>query len=253
MRTNRVKEKLNAGEVVTGVVLQEASLSLVEILGLLGFDFIFIDCEHSPMNTESVLHLILGAEIRGITPLVRVPQNSPEYILPYLDSGAMGIIIPDMSSSEEATMAINAVKYLPQGQRGLAGVRSADYGLRGSLKEYVKIANKETIVFGVVESIQGVANIEEVLSTEGLDGMIIGTNDLSNSIGAPGETRHPLVLEAIEKILAAGRHSGKAIGGLVRGVELPKNYKDQGFRIIMTSLISLIVTTGKQFLQSARS
>lgn len=169
-----------------------------------------------------------------------------------MDVGAAGIIVPDMASVEEAQKAVKAVKYFPQGERGLAGIRSADFGLRGSLKEYVKAANLETMVMGIAESRQGVENIEQILGTEGIDGMHIGATDLSASLGVPGETNHPLVLEAVDKILAAGKKIGKPIGGLVRGGETPKQYKEKGFRMIMTSMRGLVLVAGKQFLENAR-
>jgi 4-hydroxy-2-oxoheptanedioate aldolase len=249
MRNNLLKEKLNAGGVISGVVLQEPSVLVAEVLGLLGFDFIFIDCEHSAMNAESASRLILGAEVRGITPLVRVPQNSPECILPYLDYGAMGVIIPGMRSLEEATKAIRATKYPPQGQRGLAGVRSADYGLKGALKKYVTEANLQTAVFGIIEDKSGVESIDAILSADGLDGVIIGTNDLSNALGVPGATNHPIVQSAIDRILDAGVRLGKPIGGVVRGNETPHEYTKKGFRILLTSAVGLIAKAGKLFLE----
>ena len=125
MEKNSLKEKMNKGEVVLGAIMQEPATQITEVLGLLGFDFLFIDCEHSPMAVESVHQLIMAAEVRGITPLVRIPQNVPEVILRYMDIGASGIIVPDMTSMEEAKTAVKAVKYLPDGQRGLAGRNGA--------------------------------------------------------------------------------------------------------------------------------
>lgn len=253
MQKNLLKEKLSKGDAALGVIIQEPAFQITEILGLLGFDFLFIDCEHSPMSVESVAHLIRAAELRGITPLVRVPQNIPEIILRYLDVGVMGIIVPDMNSAEAAMKAVKAVKYPPVGERGLSGVRAADFGLKGPLGEYVKVANSETMVLGVLESREGVENIEGILGTEGFDGLYIGTNDLSKSLGVAGQTSHPLVLEAVNKILAAGKKRGKAIGGVVRAGETPKDYIANGFRMVVTSVNGLVISAGRQFLQSART
>lgn len=252
MKKNLLKEKLSKGGVAFGVIVQEPAAQIVEILGLLGFDFLYIDCLHSHMSLESVAQLVRAAELRGITPLVRVAQNVPEIILRYLDAGVMGIIIADMDNAEVARKAVRAVKYPPVGERGLSAVRAADFGLSGPLGDYVKIANAETMVSGVVESREGVEHIEEILGTEGLDSVSIGANDLSKSLGVPGQTSHPLVFEAMNKALAAGKKTGKTIGGLVRAGETPKQYMERGFRMISTTLFGLVSSSGRQFLQSAR-
>jgi 4-hydroxy-2-oxoheptanedioate aldolase len=252
MRKNQLKEKFAKGEVAMGVTIHEPALQIIEILGILGFDYINIDCQHSPLSVETVLQMIRTAELRGITPLVRVPQNQTEIILRYLDAGAMGIFVADMDSAEEAKKAVRAVKYPPVGERGLAPVRTADFGLTGPLGEYMKTANSETIVLGVLESKQGVEKIEEILGTEDLDGVIIGTNDLSKSLGVPGQTNHPEVLRAVDRILAAGRKTGKVIGGPVRKGETPKQYFDKGFRFASAALTGLVAEAGRRFLESGR-
>ena len=252
MKKNLLREKLQKGGVAAGVIMQDPAVQIVEVLGLLGFDWLFIDCEHGSINMENVGHLVMAAELRGITPLVRVPQNLPEVILHYLDVGAMGILIPGVETAEEAQRAVNAAKYPPQGARGLAGVRGADFGLSGPLGDYVKVANRETMVLAVVETRKGVDNIEGILETEGIDGVSIGNNDLSQSLGVPGQTNHPLVLEAIDKILAVAKKKGKPIGGLIRGGETPQQYIEKGYRMLLTSVYSLLIGAGRQFLSNAR-
>jgi 4-hydroxy-2-oxoheptanedioate aldolase len=252
MKKNLLKEKLQKGAVAAGVIIQDPAAQVVEILGLLGFDWLFIDCEHGPMHVEDVGRLVMAAELRGMTPLVRVPQNLPEIILRYLDVGAMGILIPGVETAEEAKKAVSAAKYPPEGVRGLAGGRGADFGLSGPLGDYVRIANQETMVLPVIESWKGVEHIVEILETEGIDGVSIGSNDLSQSLGIPGQTNHPRVLEAIDKVLAAAKKKGKPVGGLVRGGETPKQYIEKGYQMVLTSVYSLIVGAGKQFLSNTR-
>ena len=248
MKKNLMKEKLQKGGVAAGVIIQEPAVQVVEVLGLLGFDWLFIDCEHSLMSLEDVGHLVLASELRGITPLVRVPQNLPEVILRYLDAGAMGIVIPGVETVEDARRAVLGAKYPPEGVRGLAGVRGADFGLSGPLGDYVKAANREILVLADVESREGVENIEGILGVEGIDGIAIGSNDLSQSLDVPGQTNHPLVVEAIDKILAAGKRAGKPICGAVRGGETPRQYIEKGYQIFVTSVYGLLIAAGKQFL-----
>jgi 4-hydroxy-2-oxoheptanedioate aldolase len=109
MKKNLLKEKLERGDVATGVVVSEPAIQAVEVLGLLGFDWLFIDCEHSPMGVESIARLVIAAERREITPIVRVPQNVPEVILRYLDAGVMGIIVPGVSTPEDARKSVRAL------------------------------------------------------------------------------------------------------------------------------------------------
>jgi 4-hydroxy-2-oxoheptanedioate aldolase len=252
MKTNLMKEKLQKGAVVSGVIIQDPAVQVVEVLGLLGFDWLFIDCEHSAMSLAEVGQLVMAAELRGITPLVRVPQNLPEVILHYLDVGAMGIIIPGVETVEDAQRAVRGAKYQPEGERGLAGVRGGDFGLSGPLGEYVRVANRETMVLADVESRLGVQNIEGILGTEGIDGVAIGANDLSQSLGVPGQTNHPVVVEAMDRIVAAGKKAGKPIGSVVRGGETPQQYIEKGYRMLLTSVYGLIIGAGKQFLMNAR-
>lgn len=253
MRKNLLKEKLEKGGVAVGAFIWEPALQTVEVLGLLGFDYLYIDCLHSPMSIETVANIVRTAELRGLTPCVRVPQNTPEIILPYLDAGVMGIQIGDLDSSEDAKKAVRAVKYPPQGERGLAQVRAADFGLSGTLENYIRIANQETMVMGTVESRQGVENISEILATKGLDAVNIGLTDLSVSLGVPGQRKHPIVLEAMDRVLAAGKNSGKPIGVLVSGNETPKEYIERGFRIVCRSLSAFVITGARQFLENART
>lgn len=247
MHKNLMKEKLGQGAAAFGVVIQEPAIQVAEVLALIGFDYLFIDCEHSPMSYESVAQLAMAAELRGITPLVRVPRNAPDAILRCMDVGTIGVVIPDLTSAADAARAVRAAKYPPEGERGLAGVRVADFGLREPLGTYVKKANAETMVLGCVESRGGVEKIEEILQTEGLDGVFIGANDLSKSLGVAGQTSHPLVLEAAGKVLAAGRKTGKAVGSALRSGETPKQYVEQGYRLLSTTVSALLAVGGKQF------
>ena len=252
MKKNLLKEKIKNGGVGAGCLMREPALNTIEILGLLGFDYINIDCQHSPMSVETVAQMVRAAEIRGLTPLSRVDQNVPEIILRYMDVGLMGIIVADLDNPEIAKKAVNAVKYPPEGQRGLSAVRAADYGLTEPLSQYVKTANAETMVLGVVESREGVENIEGILATEGLDGVIIGTTDLSKSYGVPGERNHPLILEAVEKILATVEKTGKILAGSVRKGESPQKYIDKGYRMVSIGLESLISGAAKQYIENMR-
>jgi 4-hydroxy-2-oxoheptanedioate aldolase len=253
MRKNLLKEKLDKGLPVTSVLMQDPSMQALEILGIVGFDWVLIDCEHSAMSIETVAKLVLVAELRGIVPFVRVGENELETVLRYLAVGVMGIVVPGLSSPEDVKKAVAVVKYPPEGQRGLAPTRVADFGLVQPLPQYVRMANEETMIFGLLESREGVDRADEILGTKGLDGVLVGVHDLSNAYGVSGQIDHPLVEEAIEKVLQAGKRIGKPIGAGVYKGTTPKTLIDRGFRMVGAHVNGLITTAGKEFIESAHS
>lgn len=252
MYTNTLKEKLNNGERVVGSIVQGALPALVEISGLAGFDFVFIDAEHGPLTIKDCEELIRAAEVVGTIPLIRVRKLDTELILRYLDIGAMGIIVPGIQNKEEAEAAVRAVKYYPLGDRGLSGTRSSDYGLKMPMKDYVKFANEQIMVIPVIENKEAVDNIEEILSVDGIDAAIIGTSDLGQSLGYPGEGNHPVLTEAFNKIMEGGSKTGKPLGGVVRGGENANTYFSKGCQMAMKGANGIFAGAAKQFVTEAR-
>lgn len=249
---NNLKLKLQTGEPAMGCIVQGALPALVEIIGLAGFDFVFIDSEHGPLSVRDCEDLVRAAEVRHIVPVIRVPENKPGVILRHMDIGAMGIVMPHVDNKEEAQAAVRAVKYYPQGERGLASSKSSDYGMGRPRAEYVIEANNETMVFAIVESKEAIDNIEEILSVDGMDAVLIGTSDLSQSLGVPGQVNHPAVEAAFERVLSLGISLGKPIGATVRGGETAKQYFDRGVSIALTTAYSLFKGAAKSFVAAGR-
>jgi 4-hydroxy-2-oxoheptanedioate aldolase len=252
MKKNLLKEKLNKGNIAVGVTMQEATVQSTEILGLMGFDYLNIDCQNFPMSIESVVPVVMAAELRGITPLIRIPQGASEIFLPYLNAGVMGVLVDDVRSADDVLGAVKSVKYPPHGERLAAPVRAADFGMRIPLEDYVRIANRETMVMGIVKSRGGIERIEEILSVDGLDAVMIDTSDLAHAFGVPGQREHPWIVDAVNETIDAGKRAGKAIGTHVRFGETPKQYIDMGFRIVSTSVPGLLVGAAMRFLENAR-
>jgi 4-hydroxy-2-oxoheptanedioate aldolase len=250
MYKNAVKERFQNKEPVLGCIINGAYPALVEMIGLAGFHFVFIDAEHGSLSVSECEELVRAAELRHIVPLIRTPENNPKMILRYLDIGAMGIIIPEVNSKEEAESAVQAVKYAPIGNRGLATMRCADYGYGISRSEYLQEANRETLVIALIESTQGVEQAEEILSVQGVDAVMIGTSDLSMSLGVFGQVDHPLVLEASHKVLGLGQKVGKPVGIIVYEGESPRMYFDQGFSFAYITLNALIKSAASDFIKS---
>ena len=247
MYKNVLKEKMHRGEPVSGCMIQGVLPALVEICGLAGFDFVFIDAEHSALAPKECEELVRAAEVRGIVPLVRVPNSDADTILRFLDTGAMGIILPGVSTAKEAEQAVRAAKYYPRGIRGLNAVRASDYGMRKPLAEYVVDANRETVVLAIIENAAAVDNLTDILAVDGIDGAILGTADLSQALGVPGQGQHPQVQAAYRKFVEAGLKSGKAIGTVVRPGEQVQAYRQDGLTILLTSAYSLFGQAAKGF------
>jgi len=211
MRTNKTKAKLKAGEVVIGCAITHPSPYLVELMGALGFDYVFIDCEHGSMGYSEVEDMVRAAELFDMTPIARVPENSPSTILRFLDRGVMGIMVPHISTRAEAEAAVRATKYFPEGERSsYTGGRTSQFGTRGlTPRQFYEHWNRETMVIALVESREGLENIQEIASVPGVDVVNIGSNDLAQSLGLPDQK---VVEDAIHRIIDATIKAGKAVG-----------------------------------------
>jgi 2-keto-3-deoxy-L-rhamnonate aldolase RhmA len=212
MRENALKARLASGGVSAGVIVPVAEPALVEVCAMAGFDHVLIDAEHGNISVAGCEALVRAAEAVGTTPIVRVPVNAPEAILRFLDTGAQGVLVPQVTTREDAERAVRAARYHPLGQRGLAGTRAADYGLRGSLTDYARRANEQLMVQALIEDARAIDHLPAILAVEGLDLIAIGPADLSQSLGHPGERDHPVVREAIAEIIRLGLAAGKVVG-----------------------------------------
>jgi len=252
MRKNLTKEKIQRGEIACGVFVPLWSPTIIEIIGHIGFDFVILDAEHGPMGVESCEHMVRAADTVNITPIIRVAMNIQQNILRYLDIGALGVQMPMINSKEDAENVVRAVKYPPEGRRGLAGVRAANYGLTGSLGDYVKEANRETMVIVHVETMQAVENLKETLTVPGIDVIFIGPTDLSSAMGYPGQIKHPEVQQLIDKLVKQIRAAGKAAGTIAYDLDTLRRCKEQGFQYIAYGVGPMLVKSGREYLQVAR-
>jgi len=251
LNSNTVKAKLRIGEVVLGSILNIPSPKLAEIAALCEFDFVVIDQEHGPIGIDMVEDMVRAVELHDVVPIVRVPSLEAHLILHALDAGAMGLHIPNVNTPEDARKAVRCSKYAPDGERGLAAVRAARYGLREKLADYCQQANVETMVIVHIESLEAVHNLEEMLGLEGVDVYFVGPSDLSNSLGRPGvfDAAHQRVVdEAIARIVKAG----KVAGFIAPDAEVTRRYIDQGVRYFTNATVQLMTTAAKSFLTTVR-
>lgn len=236
---NTLKRKLECGQAVVGPFLTLNCPDLVELMGLTGFDFLIIDTEHGPMEAESIQNLIRAAELRGITPIVRVSDTRDVTILKTLDVGAHGIQVPQVNSREAAESVVRSSKYFPVGTRGAAMPRASHYGLL-PLDDYLASANRETMVIVHCENRAGLSCVEEIASTPGVDVVFVGPYDLSQSLGFPGKLGTPQVAGAVDRALKAAQGAGKPAGIFVTSTDEARMRLDQGFRYIAYSMDSLL-------------
>ncbi len=236
MRANRVKQTLRAGGLAFGTGMFEcATPGIARIFAAAGADFVFYDMEHSGLELGAVRELMAAARGADLVPLVRVPATEYHFIARVLDVGALGVIVPTVETREQAELIIRSAKYAPQGRRGVAlGIAHDDF-TGGDVAEKLRRANEETMVVVLIESAQGVENVEEILAVEGIDVGWIGHFDLTQSMGIPGQFDHPRFHQAVDRVVEACRRRGVAPGIMVETVELGRQYLRRGFRCIAYS------------------
>lgn len=201
LKPNAVKRKLREGQEIHGLFCSIPAPALVEMIGCAGYDFVILDSEHALVDPEGLENLIRAAEAVGLTPFVRVPESDPGAVLRALDGGAMGVVVPHVRSRADVDAALRAARYAPEGMRSLNGGRVPGFGLI-DLTEYVRLANDETMVIAMIEDAEGVDELPEILAGGGVDLVLEGAADLSQSYGVTWQTRHPTVSGALRRMQA---------------------------------------------------
>lgn len=199
LRGNQLKRSLAEGRDVYGVMASIPSAASIELIGEAGFDFVVIDTEHVLINPETIEHMIRTAESYALTPLVRVADSHPKTLLRLLDGGAQGIVLPSVEDADTLARAVAACKYAPEGERSLNAGRPGGFG-KSALAEYVVQANQEIMLIAMIESQRGVAHIDEICAVQGLDMVLEGAADLSQSLGVTWQPEHPQVIQALETV-----------------------------------------------------
>lgn len=184
--------------------------SIAEIMADAGFDWLCVDMEHSVTDYAEAQLLIMAIQSKGLKAYVRVGSNNARIIKRILDAGADGIIVPSVNSAEEAKLAVDAVKYPPQGTRGVGLARAQSYGF--DFENYRDKKSKEVKLIVQIEHINAIKELDAIISTEGVDGTFIGPYDLSGSMGKPGEYNDKDVLEALSQYELVAKKYDKWIG-----------------------------------------
>ncbi len=254
MRTNSLKARVANGEAVVGPLLSFNSPELVEFCAYLGFDFVLIDAEHNLVSPETCQHLVRAAEASGIVPLVRVPRNDQTLILPFLETGVLGVVVPHTRTRGDAEAAVRAVKYPPEGGRSAAGSsRPANYGLTQSAPDYFRAANAQTMVIPLVEEVEGFENLEEIGSVPGIDLLFLGDGDLAMDMGYPGQRDHPEVRKVVDSAVARGHAAGLALGAPAASSAAAAGLVETGMRLVLVPLTGLFAPAARELLNTARA
>jgi 2-keto-3-deoxy-L-rhamnonate aldolase RhmA len=234
---NPVKDKLARGELVASMIVRLVpGVEIVRIAKAAGFDSLYIDLEHSSFTVHTASQISIMALEAGIPAFVRVPANTPEYISRVLDGGALGVIAPGVSSAQEARAVVAAAKYAPLGSRGLAGGLPHFEYRSVPASQALPAMNQATMVIVQLESAAALAAAEDIVGVEGVDMVLIGSNDLLADLGFAGEYDHPKLAEAYERCIEACRRHGKhlGVGGLATRTDLVEKFVRLGARYVST-------------------
>ena len=234
MKKNIIKEKLKAGKPVIGTFVRMGSISM-EILGNTGWDFAIIDVEHGVHTMEDVSNMIRAAKSVGLSPIVRVPGTNPVDAMRALDAGADGVEIPQLTSMEQVREVVKAARYYPDGNRGMCNYTAATGYSTIPFDEHMRTSNQEVLVAIHVENAWAAENIEEILEIPGIEVVFCGPNDMSESLGVPGQMQHPKVVALLEKVSDACRAKNVATGIFAKRPELIDHWLEKGFTYLTCS------------------
>jgi 4-hydroxy-2-oxoheptanedioate aldolase len=235
MLINPVKSKIRAGEAVFGTICAFPSPEVVEVIGVAGYDCVLLDLEHGPLDVETVQAMGRACRATGTVPLARVPDANPKMILRMLDSGCLGVMIPQVETPQQAADVVAACRYPPAGRRSLAGNTVAARWGTVAAADHVAASNEAVLSIVQIETRRGYDAVEAIARTPGLDMLFIGPNDLSTSLGHPGEMRHPEVQEAIRRILRAAKDAETMSGILALDAQDIETYRPQGASLFLDS------------------
>ena len=223
LRENRAKHKLERGE-IGSVIEAPYSADMIDYFGQFGFDGVWLESEHGPVDFADISDLTRVCDLWGMTSLVRVNLHLPGVIYRTLDQGAQGVIVPHVNTVEEARAVVNAAKFAPIGARGMFPSRQS-YGV----EDYFERANDETMIVVLIEDIVAINNLSEILKVDHIDVFFVAPGDLGQSMGYLGQMSHPEVLATVDKAIEQITGAGRVAGTLVNDTTV-EGYIEKGVR-----------------------
>jgi 4-hydroxy-2-oxoheptanedioate aldolase len=246
IRPNRVKQKLAAGEVAT-VLSGTADPDLIDQLGPLGVDGIWLEAEHGPVDFRDIADLTRACDLWGMTSVVRVHQNEYGVIYRTFDRGAQGIVVPHVNTRAEAQNVVDSAKFAPIGKRGMFTSRQG-YGVG----DYFKVANDQTLLVVLIEDIAALPHLDEILKVDHIDVFFVAPSDLATSMGHVGDFEHPEVQKTVDDTLGAIVKAGRTAGALA-STENVEHYTGLGVRFLLTGFFPWLAAGARQFMERASS
>lgn len=242
IRTNRAKEKLQNGQVVTTISGLQTS-DIIDFLGPLGFDAAWIECEHGPVDWDALGDMTRACDLWGMSSITRVNANDPGIITRTLDRGSMGIVVPHVNTREAAEQAAQSAKYAPLGYRGMFGGRQS-FGVA----DYFDTANDQTMVVVLLEEAEALGNLDDILKVDNIDVFFVAPSDLAQTMGHIGHPEHPEVQSAIDGALGKIVNAGRTPGTLVNDANMER-YMEMGVKFTMTSWNGWVVRGATEFIR----
>lgn len=239
-----------ASRPLAGMWVCSGSALVAEICAGSGLDWVLIDMEHSPNGLEAVLAQLQAVAPYPVTPVVRVPINDGVTIKQVLDLGAQNLLVPMVSSAEEARAAVEAVRYPPRGRRGVGSAlaRSARWN---RVDDYLREADAHVSLFVQIETAQGVDAAAEIAGVDGIDGVFVGPSDLSASMGLLGQQSHPDVVAAVHRAFEAVRSAGKPVGVNAFDPAVARSYLEAGASFVLVGADVALLARGSEALADA--
>jgi len=230
----QLRQRAAGGEALCGTFLNELRSPWVPvILGNAGFDYVVIDEEHGRFTVSDTANLIVGATSIGLCPLVRVPLSEPAGMSRTLDAGAQGVVIPMIRTLDDARLVVDRTKYPPLGLRGLHTTSPhTSFSRLTDVKQYVQDCNDSLLTILQVETAEALAIVEDLAAVDGVDGLLLGPNDLSVALGLIGQPGHERVFEAAAVIVEACRKSGKLAAVQTGDVATARRFRELGMDLV---------------------
>lgn len=230
MRGNRIKQKLDAGEVATVLGGHNNSTDTIDFFGPLGFDGFWLEGEHGTVSWNQIDDMARACDLWGMSSVLRVYSDEPWVITRALDRGVNGIVIPHVNTREQAERIVRSAKFGPVGQRGIFPSRRS-YGV----PDYFERANDETLIVVLIEEMRAIENLSEILRVDGIDAFLVAAGDLSQSMGYVGQMEHPEVQKVVDRSIRQIVAAGRTAGALGLNEPMLKRNLESGARFIMTT------------------
>ncbi|MBI1181832.1 MAG: 2,4-dihydroxyhept-2-ene-1,7-dioic acid aldolase [Alphaproteobacteria bacterium] len=242
MRENGLKRVWTEGRAATNCWVFSDSAFIAEEMAHQGWDSLTVDMQHGLIGLSEMHAILAAVSASGTVPLVRVPWNEPGVIMKALDAGAYGIICPMINSREECERFVGACRYAPDGYRSVGPNRALLY----AGPEYLKMANTTVLTLAMIETAQAMGNLDDICRTPGLDALLIGPSDLGLSLGreARGNQTDPVVVEAIDAILAAAKRHGLRCAIVNSNADYSKQMISKGFDLVTVTSDMWLIRAG---------